>query len=296
MEAEGERFAMSEEGLREKISEAVRIALEEDVRDGDITTLWTVREKKQATAEIVSRAHGVAAGVDVAREVFRQVDSLLSFKPLLSDGDTLAPDEVVVELSGSARGMLTAERVALNFLQRMSGIASLTRKYVDACDGTGVKILDTRKTVPGLRVLDKYAVSKGGGGNHRMGLFDMVLLEENHIEAADGIGPAIAAARSGMQRAGRQVMVEVEVEDLAGLEDALAAGADWIMLDNMDVESMAKAVIRVGRDGKKRPILEASGNISLENVRAVAQSGVDVISVGALTHSVSALDLSMLIH
>ena len=277
------------------ISAAVGIALEEDVGKGDITSLWTVPERKQVTGKIFSREQGVVAGLIVACEVFRQVDASVAFNPKISDGDAVLPEQNVVELAGSARSMLTAERVALNFLQRMSGIASLTQKYVCACAGTNAKILDTRKTVPGLRAIDKYAVARGGGGNHRMGLYDMVLLKENHIEAADGIGPAIAAARSGMHREGLQVLVEVEVENLAELEDALAAGADWVMLDNMDLETTAEAVDRVTRFGEGRPVLEASGNVSLDSVRAVAQTGVDVISVGALTHSVSALDLSLLI-
>lgn len=277
------------------ISNVVRIALEEDIGEGDITTLWTVPEKKRAVAKIISRDQGVVAGLAVASETFRQVDPSLVFTCAASDGDEVVPDQIVVELEGAARSMLTAERVALNFLQRMSGIASLTQKYVCECRGTEAKILDTRKTVPGLRELDKYAVALGGGRNHRMGLYDMVLLKENHIEAADGIGPAIAAARSGMSRAGRRVQVEVEVESLAELEDALAAGADWVMLDNMELEAMARAVNRVNHNGDARPVLEASGNVSLDNVGAIARTGVDVISVGALTHSVPALDLSMLI-
>ncbi len=269
-------------------------ALEEDLGEGDITTLWTVREGVQARADLIARAQGVVAGLGMAAAVFKKVDSGISFEAAVEDGARVAPEDVLATVSGSARGILTGERTALNFLQRMSGIATVTARYVEAVSGTGARILDTRKTAPGLRMLDKYAVTVGGGQNHRMGLYDMVLLKENHIEAADGIGPAVFAVKSAMERAGRPVKVEVEVEDLAGLEDAIVTGVDRVMLDNMDLETMRRAVERVRKLGADRPELEASGNVTLETVRDVAETGVDLISVGSLTHSVKALDMSLL--
>ena len=276
------------------VEQAIDRALLEDVGDGDITTIWTVREAATARADLIARAPGVVAGLEVAARVFRKVDPAILFESRASDGAQVAPEDVVAVVSGPARGILTAERTALNFLQRMSGIATMTAQYVAAVAGTGTQILDTRKTVPGLRALDKYAVAAGGGANHRIGLYDMVLLKENHIEAADGIGPAVFAVKSAMAREGRSVKIEVEVETLAQLEDAIAAGADRIMLDNMDAETMRQAVERVRKLGSDRPELEASGNVTLETVRTAAETGVDLISIGALTHSVAALDLSLL--
>ena len=278
----------------QKIRPLIEAALREDVEDGDITTLWTVSETAAARAELITRAPGVVAGLDVAAAVFDAVDTTIVFDVRIPDGSRVAPGDVLAEVSGPARGILTGERTALNFLQRMSGIATMTAQYVDAVCGTGAGILDTRKTAPGLRMLDKYAVAAGGGQNHRMGLYDMVLLKENHIEAADGIGPAVLAARSAMARAGRSVKIEVEVKTLRELEDAIAVRADWVMLDNMDGETMRTASERVRALGPGRPLLEASGNVTLETVREVAETGVDLVSIGALTHSVKALDLSLL--
>ncbi|MDA0747709.1 MAG: carboxylating nicotinate-nucleotide diphosphorylase [bacterium] len=277
-----------------RLEQAIELALAEDVGDGDVTTLWTLRENATARAELIAKAPGVVAGLDVARAVFFRVDPDISFQAKVKDGARVAAQEVLAEVSGPARGILTAERTALNFLQRMCGIATMTAAYVDAVVGTGACILDTRKTAPGLRMLDKYAVAAGGGRNHRIGLFDMVLLKENHIEAADGIGPAVARVKAAMGQAGRSVKVEVEVKDLQELEDAIVAGADRIMLDNMEAGMMRRAVERVKRIGEGRPELEASGNVTLETVRGVAETGVDLISIGALTHSVRALDLSLL--
>ena len=234
------------------------------------------------------------AGLDVARWVFERVDTTVVFESLVADGDRVLPGDRLAQVSGSARSLLTGERTALNFLQRMSGIASMTRQFVSKIEGTAARILDTRKTVPGLRVLDKYAVAAGGGVNHRMGLFDMVLIKENHIEAADGIGPAVRAVRQGIDRAGRPVKIEVEVENLLQLEEVLLEGVDQIMLDNMSLEDMSRAVDRVAKWGEGRPLLEASGDVSLDRVLAIADTGVDFISVGALTHSVKALNISML--
>ena len=269
-------------------------ALAEDVGDGDITTKWTVPFTKRADAKIIAKADGVVAGLDVAQWVFEAIDEAIVFAARVKDGDRVGAGDVLAEVSGSARGLLTGERVALNFLQRMSGIATMTAQFVAAVRGTKARILDTRKTAPGLRVLDKYAVAAGGGANHRAGLYDMVLIKENHIEAADGIGPALLAVWKGMDFEGRDVPVEVEVETLSELDEVLVLGADRVMLDNMSLHDMREAVQKVRQVKGKKPELEASGNVSLEGVWAVAETGVDFISIGALTHSVKALDISML--
>ena len=269
-------------------------ALAEDVGDGDITTKWTVPFTKRADAKIIVKADGVVAGLGVAQWVFEAIDEAIVFAARVKDGDRVGAGDILAEVSGSARGLLTGERVALNFLQRMSGIATMTAQFVAAVRGTKARILDTRKTAPGLRVLDKYAVAAGGGANHRAGLYDMVLIKENHIEAADGIGPALLAVWKGMDFEGRDVPVEVEVETLSELDEVLVLGADRVMLDNMSLHDMREAVQRTRQVEGKKPELEASGNVSLEGVWAVAETGVDFISIGALTHSVKALDISML--
>ena len=276
------------------LDRVVDAAIMEDVGDGDISTAWTVRPDARARAVLVARESGVIAGLAVAGRVFHRVDSRIRMTPETEDGERVDEEDVVAEVAGPARGILTAERTALNFLQRMSGIATLAAAYVAAVEGTGVRILDTRKTSPGLRVLDKYAVAAGGGTNHRSGLHDMVLLKENHIEAADGIGPAVAAVKSAMARDRRPVMIEVEVKTLRELDDALAVGVDRVMLDNMDLNTIRLAVARVRATGPESPLLEASGNVTLETVRAIAETGVDLISVGALTPSAQAMDVSLL--
>ena len=278
---------------RKDIMPIIARALAEDVGDGDITTKWTVPFTKRANAKIIAKADGVVAGLDVARWVFEAIDEAMVFKARVKDGDRVVAGDVLTEVSGSARGLLTGERVALNFLQRMSGIATLTAQFVATVQGTNARILDTRKTAPGLRMLDKYAVATGGGANHRAGVYDMVLIKENHIEAADGIGPALLAVWKGMDFEGRDVRVEVEVETLSQLDEVLVLGADRVMLDNMSLNDMREAVQRVRRLKGKKPELEASGNVSLKGVRAIAETGVDFISIGALTHSVNALDISM---
>ena len=275
-----------------RIPELVRAALAEDVGDGDRTTLWSVPADRHASARIVAKGTGVLSGIPVAREVFRQVDPEIDARPVRSSGDAVAPGDTVLELSGPARGILTGERVALNFLQRLSGVATLTAAYVGAVEGTGARILDTRKTTPGLRALERAAVRDGGGTNHRFGLFDMVLIKENHIAAAGGIIAAVEAVRV-RNEAG--IAVEVETTDLAEVEEALAAGVDRILLDNMSVAEMAAAVERVRAAGPDRPETEASGGVTLETVRAIAGTGVEFVSVGALTHSAPALDLSLLV-
>ncbi len=279
---------------KKDIMPVIERALIEDVGDGDITTKWTVPLTKQAKAKFIARADGIIAGLDVAQWVFETVEEAIVFEAQVEDGARVADGDILAEVSGPARGLLTGERVALNFLQRMSGIATMTAQFVEAVQGTQTRILDTRKTVPGLRVLDKYAVVAGGGVNHRVGLFDMVLMKENHIEAADGIGPALLSVWKGMDFESREVPVEVEVETLLELDEVLILGADRVMLDNMSLDEMREAVEKVRELKGKKPELEASGNVSLDSVRAIAETGVDLISVGALTHSVKALDISML--
>ena len=279
---------------RDDVLDVIDRALAEDVRDGDVTTLWTIPVHKQARAEFIARVDGVVAGLDVAKWVFERVDDEIVFEARVTDGDVVKPGDVMATVLGSARGLLTGERTALNFLQRMSGIATMTAAFVRTVDGTKARILDTRKTAPGMRTLDKYAVAQGGGVNHRIGLFDMVLIKENHIEAADGIGPAVMAVRKGMAEAGRSVKIEVEVENLDELDDVLTLDVDQVMLDNMSLDEMREAVDRVAKLKGKKPALEASGDVSMETVRGIAETGVDYISIGALTHSVKAMNISML--
>lgn len=278
---------------REDIQPLIDVALAEDVGTGDITSDWTVPEQKTATANFLSRAIGVVAGLSVAEWVFASVDPEAKLEAHLADGDSVRPGDLIATVSGPARALLTGERTALNFLQRMSGVATLTSRYVRLVAGTGATILDTRKTIPGWRRLDKYAVSVGGGKNHRFGLFDMVLIKENHIEAADGIGPAVYGVRKHLNGTASDVKIEIEVRNLVELEEAMMASADWVMLDNMDLDQMAEAV-RLVRNQGRGPLLEASGNVALTSVKEIAQTGVDYISVGSLTHSAAALDISML--
>jgi nicotinate-nucleotide pyrophosphorylase (carboxylating) len=278
--------------LPDEVVSLVRSALAEDVGPGDWTTLWTVPAEARAEGRIFARAEGIVAGTEVAREVFRQVDPLVEVEVVRKDGSPVRPGDEVVRLSGSARSLLSAERVALNFMQRLSGVATLTRRFVEAVDGTGARVLDTRKTTPGMRSLEKAAVRTGGGVNHRSGLHDMVLVKENHVEAAGGIGAAVERIRA-LNSAGLEV--EVEVRSQRELEEALGAGVSRILLDNMTPDELRGCVERVRRLEGQGPLLEASGGITLEGVRTVAETGVDFVSVGALTHSVPALDLSMLL-
>ncbi|MBC7262897.1 MAG: quinolinate synthase NadA [Chloroflexi bacterium] len=264
----------------------VRHAIREDVGRGDVTSKWTIPADLCVRGQIIAKANGIVAGLEVAALVFSVVDKNISFVPLVADGDVIVPGDILAEVRGPARSILSAERVALNFLQRMSGIATTTRRYVEAVKGTRARILDTRKTAPGLRLIDKMAVRAGGGQNHRFGLSDMVLIKDNHIIAAGSITAAVERVRT---RNRKGLPIEVEVRNLDELHEALALGVDRIMLDNMSLEDMYRAVaITAGRAE-----LEASGNVRLENVAAIAATGVDCISVGALTHSVSALDMSL---
>jgi nicotinate-nucleotide pyrophosphorylase (carboxylating) len=266
----------------------IQSALEEDIGPGDVTTSALLTGEETGTAQAVAKADLVVAGIDVFKETFLFLDPDIRFTNCLEDGREIKRGEILAELSGTLGSILTAERVALNFLQRMSGIATLTRQYVAAVAGTRARILDTRKTAPGLRILDKYAVSIGGGLNHRFALNDGVLIKDNHITAAGGITPAINKAR---QKIPHTLKVEVEVKNIDEVKEALAAGADVIMLDNMTPEAMTAAVRLIGG---AVPV-EASGNVTLANVKQIAETGVDFISVGALTHSVAAADISLLI-
>ncbi len=269
-----------------EINRIIRNALAEDIGDGDVTTDNTIPEAACFEGEFVVKGEGVIAGLEVARRVFARLDPRVEWVSLAHDGDRVRPGQVVARVRGPGRAILTGERVALNFLQRMSGIATITRRFVDAVQGTRAAILDTRKTAPGLRILDKWAVRLGGGQNHRSGLYDMVLIKDNHIAAVGGIAEAVRRVRAGDLQ-GRPI--EVEVTDLEGLREALALDVDRIMLDNMTLDEMRAAVeLAAGRVP-----LEASGKVTLETAGAIARTGVDYISCGALTHSVQALDISL---
>lgn len=270
----------------QKVDEIIERALEEDISSGDLTTSALIAPYAQAKAVILAKQEGVIAGLPVAERVFKHSDGSVRWEAKKQDGERVSSGQLVVELEGDLQAILMGERVALNFLQRMSGIATLTAKFVEAVRGFSVKILDTRKTAPGLRVLDKYAVKVGGGFNHRFGLYDGVLIKENHIKAAGGITEAISRVR---ERVPPTVKIEVEVSSLKDVEEALQAGADIVMLDNMPIKEMEKAVRLIDR----RALVEASGGVTLESVREIAATGVDFVSVGALTHSAKALDLSL---
>jgi nicotinate-nucleotide pyrophosphorylase (carboxylating) len=263
---------------------AVALALAEDVGSGDLTAAL-IPEDARTEATVVSREHAVLCGTAWFDAVFQQLDPRIHSKWRVADGDRIEPDQLLCTLRGPARALLTGERTALNFLQALSGTATLARRYADLVAGTGAAILDTRKTLPGLRLAQKYAVRCGGCQNHRIGLFDAVLIKENHIMAAGSITNAIAAAR----RLHPGITVEVEVENLAELDEALAARPDIIMLDNFDLAALTEAV----RITAKRVKLEASGNVNFDTVRAIAETGVDCISIGGLTKDVRAVDLSM---
>ncbi|MBO7157036.1 MAG: carboxylating nicotinate-nucleotide diphosphorylase [Clostridia bacterium] len=268
------------------LNDLIEKALKEDVGTGDITTLSTIPADKTITGRFIAKETGILCGVDVARAVFAFVDPAIELNFSYKDGDKIEKGEVIATVSGLARSILTGERLALNLLQHMSGVATRTGEAVAKVQGTRARIADTRKTTPGLRVLEKYAVKCGGGSNHRFNLADGVLIKDNHIEAAGGITAAVEMARRNIPHT---LKIEVEIETFEQLEEALAASADIIMLDNMSNEDMKKAVEIVAG----RAITEASGNMGEKDLRAVAETGVDLISIGALTHSVKALDISL---
>lgn len=264
----------------------IQLALREDIGPGDITTDHLVAPQTHGQGTISAKADLVIAGLEVAAKVFRALDPAIAVKTGFQDGDSVSSGSTVIAFTGSLRALLRGERTALNFLQRLSGIATQTRNWVEMVAGTAVKLVDTRKTTPGWRTLEKYAVRIGGAYNHRMGLYDGVLIKDNHIAVCGGIRPAVQQVRRGLCHL---LKVEVEADSLEAVQEALAAGADVIMLDNMDIAQIRRAVRMIDR---KVPV-EASGNVTRKNLKALAQTGVDFISIGALTHSAVAVDLSM---
>ena len=275
----------AELSLAPEILSSVERALVEDVGPGDATTEGIVPTGESLNGRIVAKESGVVAGLTVARAAFQLLDQQVDFAASVADGDVVEGGQTLAEIRGSARVILTAERTALNFLGRMSGIATRTRKFVEEIRGTNAKILDTRKTAPNLRASDKLAVRLGGGENHRFGLYDMILIKDNHIDFAGSITAAVSRAHASNS----SLTIEVEARQLADVAEAIEAGVGWIMLDNMTLDEMQRAVVL----NSGRAKLEASGNVSLDNVRQIAETGVDYISVGALTHSVQALDVSL---
>ena len=265
----------------------LRRVLEEDIGTGDVTTLATIQPGTQASAELVAKEDFVLSGIDVAKRVFHLLSVETAFEKLIEDGQSVKRGDVLAWIKGDAAVLLQGERVALNLLQRMCGVATLTAEFVKEIGGTGAIIVDTRKTTPGLRILEKYSVRMGGGGNHRMALYDAVLIKENHVAAAGGITSAVSRARQNVPHTQK---VEVEVRNQVEVAEALDAGADILLLDNMSTEELRAAVEMI--DG--RAITEASGGVNLETVRDIAETGVRLISVGALTHSYRAVDISML--
>lgn len=268
------------------LDELLLAALREDVGTGDITTMSCIPAENRAEGRYLVKEDGVLCGLSVAERVFALIDPAITLTPKAQDGDHVKKGDVIATVSGPARGILTGERVGLNLMQRMSGVATMTAKAVSEVAGTKAAIVDTRKSTPGLRVLEKYAVRVGGGKNHRFNLADGVLIKDNHIAAAGGIRQALEAAR---RTAPHVMKLEVEVEDLAGVREALDAGADVIMLDNMSPAAMTEAVALIGG----RALTEASGNMGDRDIKEVARCGVDLISIGALTHSVRSLDISL---
>ena len=268
------------------VEDVIKGALKEDINYLDVTTDYLIDENATTTARFVAKSDGVLCGLEVALTVFKMLDDTITFEILKKDGDKLGKGDIICRMSGNTRALLKGERTALNLIQHMSGIATATNKCVELVKGTNASVVDTRKTLPGLRALQKYAVTCGGGKNHRYNLSDAAMLKDNHIDAYGSITNAVNALR---KKAGHMLKIEVETRSLDDLREALAVGADVIMLDNMDCPTMAEAVkINAGRAK-----LEASGNITLDNIAEVAKTGVDIISLGALTHSVHAFDISM---
>ncbi|KPK44402.1 MAG: nicotinate-nucleotide pyrophosphorylase [Nitrospira bacterium SM23_35] len=267
------------------VLESIRRALEEDIGPGDITTSLLIPDEDISRAQFIAKDTFILAGIPFAREVFRILSPAVEWMSFFDDGDKIRKGDVIAEISGTTSVILTGERVSLNILQRLSGIATLTNRYVERIQGLKARIADTRKTVPGMRFMEKYAVRKGGGYNHRFGLFDGILIKNNHLAAVGSISEAVKRAKQAHHLA----RIEVEVENLHDLIQAVESGADIVMLDNMSVSDMSKAV----QIAQGKVLLEASGGINLDNVREIASTGVDIISVGALTHSASAVDISM---
>jgi nicotinate-nucleotide pyrophosphorylase (carboxylating) len=276
--------------MTDPLDELIERALGEDIGDGDHTSLACIPENAISKAQLLVKEAGVLAGVDVARRIFNRVDSGLQLEAFLRDGQRVEPGDVAFIIKGSARSILSAERLVLNCMQRMSGIATYTAHLCALIEGTGVKLLDTRKTSPGMRVIEKMAVKLGGGENHRIGLYDMMMIKDNHIDFAGGVKQAIENALQYQQKTGKQLKIEVEARSLAEMEEILSIGKiDRIMLDNFSFDDMRTAVARIDNQFET----EASGGITEKTIRQYAECGVDYISVGALTHSVKSLDLSL---
>jgi nicotinate-nucleotide pyrophosphorylase (carboxylating) len=273
----------------DQIVNSIKDWLAEDVGTGDVTSLTTISQEAKSRGIIHVKEDGIVCGLQVAAAVFAEIDTRLTFEPIVHDGDKVKKGDVLATVSGSTRSILIGERLALNLLQRLSGISTKTRQFADAVQDLPVRLVDTRKTTPGLRLLEKYAVRVGGGHNHRFGLYDAVMIKDNHIKGAGGIGPAVAAARAEIPHT---MKIEVEVESFEQLEEALAAHADIIMLDNMQADDMRKAVAIV-KAHAPHIVVEGSGSVTPATIRALAETGVDVISVGRLTYSVPALDISL---
>ncbi|ANE45975.1 nicotinate-nucleotide pyrophosphorylase [Paenibacillus swuensis] len=267
----------------------IRDWLAEDIGSGDVTTMATIQREHQSKGIIHVKEDGILAGLPIAQAVFLEVDADLKVSMLSEDGERVAKGTVIMEVTGSTHSILTGERLALNLMQRLSGIATKTQRFVEALDGAPVRLVDTRKTTPGHRILEKYAVRVGGGANHRFGLYDAVMIKDNHIKGSGGITQAVANARSVIPHT---MKIEVETENMVQVREALEAQADIIMLDNMDYELMRQAVTYI-REAAPHITIEASGGVSLETVKEIADTGVDVISVGGLTYSFNALDISL---
>lgn len=273
------------------IDRLIALAFAEDVRDGDATTLSTIPAEAQGCQQLIIKEEGILAGVEMARKVFQYFDPELKMTVFINDGAHVKPGDVAFRVEGSVRSLLQTERTMLNIMQRMSGIATTTAKYQKQLDGTGARVLDTRKTTPGMRLMEKEAVKIGGGTNHRIGLFDMILIKDNHVDFAGGIDKAVAAAKAYCKEKGKVLKIEVEVRNTNEIDQALNAGVDRIMLDNYTPERTREAVQHI-RSVNKNVEIESSGGITFDTIRAYGECGVDFISVGALTHSVKGLDMS----
>ena len=272
------------------VDKLIELAIAEDIGDGDHTSLSSIPAGERGRMKLLVKQAGVLAGVEIAERVFRRLDPTVTFERILRDGDRVQPGDIAFYVEGSLIALLQSERVILNIMQRMSGVATQTAEYADALKGLKTKVLDTRKTTPGMRVLDKMAVKIGGGENHRIGLFDMILLKDNHIDFAGGIAKALAGARAYLKEKHKDLKIEIEVRTLEDIDEGFAAGgADRIMFDNFSVEQTRQAVKKVAG----RAETESSGGITLENLRAYAECGVDYVSVGALTHQIKSLDMSL---
>lgn len=284
------RFSMIE---KELIHNLIRLAFAEDIGDGDHTTLCSIPEAEEGQSKLLIKEEGILAGVDIAIEVFHTFDPELQIEVFLQDGTHVTPGDIVFIVTGKVRSILQTERLVLNIMQRMSGIATITNRYMKLLEGTSAKVLDTRKTTPGMRILEKQAVRIGGGENHRIGLFDMILLKDNHVDFAGGIEKAIRGAQYYLKAKNKKLKIEIEVRNLAELEEALRiGGVDRIMLDNFTPAQTLEAV-KIVKAVNEHVELESSGGITIDTIREYAETGVDYISVGALTHSVKSLDMSL---